>query len=295
MGRVGGAIRHDHHLRRPCRHVDGHAIEDLELGLGHPRGTGPHDLVDGPDRRGAIRERGDRLRAAHDVQFVDPHEPRSAERHRCDDAIPRGGGGHDQLPDAGEARRDGAHQQRRGEGRAAARHIAAHPLEAPPEAADADARRDVDPLLRERHLGRMEALDVGGHGLEGLAQVAGEEVTRGEQLLARDPQPRRPPVRRRQPAAVSGIEVPEGHVPLVANPRHDRPDALPQLGRGGGRAPEDGVTPGLVEVRESHPSERGGDDDGGVGRAGHGSSFSTGTTRIPLAPAARSRDRIACT
>src|SRR5699024_7584777 len=83
-----------------------------------------------------------------------------------------------------------------------------------------------------------------------------------------------------------------GRIPAGPHLLEDAAHSLAQIGGGGGCAPHDG--PPLLgrELGEADTPEPRCDQ---LAQGGHGSSFSTGTTRMPLAPAARSRDRIACT
>ena len=189
--RVGGRIRDDHDLGRSRRHVDGAAVEDLELGLRDPGAAGAHDLVHRLDRLGAVCERGDRLRTAHDVQLLDLHQAGRAQERRRDRAIAAGRGRHDELPDTREPGRDGAHEQRRGQGSAATWDVRRDPVKAPPDATDVDARAHLDPLLRGGHLDGVEAFDVAGHLVEAAAKVTGQPVTSVTQLGGRDGESRR--------------------------------------------------------------------------------------------------------
>ena len=79
---LGGnaAVGHDHHFRRPGERVDADDAGDLTLGRGHVRVPGPDDDVDRPDRLGAVRQRGDRLRATDAVHLVDADRSGGRER-----------------------------------------------------------------------------------------------------------------------------------------------------------------------------------------------------------------------
>ena len=82
-------------------HVDAHVAHDELLGGGHVRVAGADDLVDARDGLGAVRERGDRLRAADLVDLVDAGLGGGGERVRVHGAVGRGRHDHRDLVDAG--------------------------------------------------------------------------------------------------------------------------------------------------------------------------------------------------
>ena len=91
---------------------------------------GPDDLVDARDGVGAVRERGDRLRAAHLVDLVDARLGGGRERVRVDRAVGRGRHDHRDLLDARHDRGDRVHEHARRVARAAARHVDADAADA---------------------------------------------------------------------------------------------------------------------------------------------------------------------
>ena len=72
--RIGVAVGDDQHLGRAGDHVDADLAEHLALGRRHIGVARPDDLGDRRDRRGAIGERRDRLRAADAIDLVDAGE-----------------------------------------------------------------------------------------------------------------------------------------------------------------------------------------------------------------------------
>ena len=183
-GEVGGgpvrALGEDHaQVARPGEAVDPDEPAQLALGLLHVEVAGPDDDVDPPDRLRPVRERGDRLRAAHRVDLVRPAQRRRGEDHRV---VRRSD---DDLVDPGRARRHRAHQHR---GRV---------RRPPPGRVDRGAPdRDVpEPhrlALVERDLrlrvepGRGHRGDVGRRQLQRLPDVGVERLERRRELGRRD-------------------------------------------------------------------------------------------------------------
>ena len=91
----------------PGEAVDPDDPADLPLGLLHVEVAGADDHVDARHALGPVRERGDRLRAAHRVDLVGLAQRRRGEDH----GVRRRGD--DDLVDPGRARGHGAHQHRR--------------------------------------------------------------------------------------------------------------------------------------------------------------------------------------
>ena len=158
---VVAAIGHHQDLRRAGDHVDADPAEDPALGRRDIGVAGPDDLVDRRDRRGAVGQRRDRLRAADPVDFVDPAQARRRQHQRVEHPVRRRHHHHQPL-DPGDLGRDRVHQHRGRVGGGAARHVKPgarqrSPAHAEPHAAGIDV---VDTL---RQLLPVEALDpLGG-------------------------------------------------------------------------------------------------------------------------------------
>ena len=115
-------------LRRPGDRVGADDARDLALGQRDVDVARPDDHVDGADGLGAVRERGDRLRATDPVHLVDPGERRGGQRGRRD--LPVAAGRHTQndLRHAGDPRRDRGHEDGRRVVGETAGHIATGPV-----------------------------------------------------------------------------------------------------------------------------------------------------------------------
>ena len=116
--RVGALARHHHELARSGQAVDPDHARNLALGLRHVAVAGPDDHVGRPDRLRAVRERRDRLGAAHGVHLV-----HAAERARGKHGGVGARGAHRELVHARYAGRDRAHDHRGGVSRPAARNV----------------------------------------------------------------------------------------------------------------------------------------------------------------------------
>ena len=161
----------DEDLARSGDPVDGDGAEDQALGAGDVGVAGADDLVDARDARRAVRQRADRLRAAGVDDCRSP--PRGGRRRdRVVVSSPASGVARTMSVDAGDARRDRAHQHARRVARLAAGRV------------DADARRGDGRAGRARSPPRMRkparagargkrAMRVGGE-LEGFADVGRE-------------------------------------------------------------------------------------------------------------------------
>ena len=95
----GGLVGEDENLAGAGEHVDAHVAHDELLGRGHVGVAGADDLVDARDGVGAVRERGDRLRAADLVDLVDAGLGGCRERVRVHGAVGRGRHDHRDLVD----------------------------------------------------------------------------------------------------------------------------------------------------------------------------------------------------
>ena len=152
------AIGDDQDLRGAGDHVDADGAEDHALGGGDVGVARPHDLVHRRDRRGAVGERGDRLRAADPIDLVDAGDARGGEHQRVHLAFGRRRH-HDDALDAGDAGRNGVHQNRTRIGGGAARHVKPDRLDGGPTQAQLDAL-GIGVAIVGGHLAGVERLDA---------------------------------------------------------------------------------------------------------------------------------------
>ena len=110
------------HVGRAGEAVDADVGRALALGLLHVEVARAGDDVDALDRLGAVRERGDRVRAAHRVDLV-----HAAQRARRQDDRVRARRADDDLLHARRLRGHDAHHDRRRIRRAPARHVDRRP------------------------------------------------------------------------------------------------------------------------------------------------------------------------
>ncbi len=141
--------------------VDGAVGRDERLGCRHIAIARSDDLVDAWNRVGAVRQRGDRVRAADVKESRDAGLERRGHHDRFG---PRTHG--DDLRDAGDARRNRRHQQRGGQRKSSARHVAADSCQRLDALFDRDAGRDRH-RERLRNLTRGDLGDVPGGLLNG--------------------------------------------------------------------------------------------------------------------------------
>ena len=176
------------------RHADQALARHLALGLGDPGAAGADDDVDGPDRLGAVRQRGDGRRPADPVHLVGAGQVGGGQDA---DGHPAVGPGAATTTTSGTPAtlagttviERGRHQRRLGH-----RHVAAGPVDRPHELAHLDGAVVVDDLGRE--LGGVVGGDVVAGGLEGGPQVGRYGVDRGRHLRQAGPAARRSPRRR---------------------------------------------------------------------------------------------------
>ena len=216
-----GALGEDHaQVARAGEAVDADEPAHLPLGLLDVEVAGADDHVDAPDRLGPVRERGDRLRAAHGVDLVGLAERRGG----VDQRVRRRHDDH--LVDARGARGHRAHQHRGGIRRPAAGRVhrrAPHGHVAQPHG--------LALLERHRRVGaqprRRDRLDVGRRELQRPADVGVEGVERRVEPLLRHPAP----LAVAEPRLVRG----DRGVPPQAYVLHDRGDHVGDRGGGGDR------------------------------------------------------------
>ena len=132
--RIDAVVGGDDDLGRAGDGVDADVAEHQPLGRGDVGVAGADDLVDARHALGAVRHRGDRLRAADHEHAVDAGQPRGRQRLRR-----RARRGHHDLAHARDARRDGGHDHRRRIPGLAARHVDADAGQRIDAAADAHA------------------------------------------------------------------------------------------------------------------------------------------------------------
>ena len=130
-GGIGGSVGDDNDLARSRHHVDADLAEHAGLREGHVDVSGAHDLVDAPDRRRAVSERGYRLGTADAVALGDPGEAGSGEHGGLDPAAGARRRDEHDLADAGDTRRHRGHQDCGRIGGAPARRIDPRPIERP--------------------------------------------------------------------------------------------------------------------------------------------------------------------
>ena len=183
MRRFGCGVREDHHLGRAGRQVHADLAEDLELGGRYPRAPGADDLVDGGHTRlgQAVGEGADGLRAAGHDELVDAEQAGRAKQDGMELALPVGGRGDHDAPDAGDPGRNHAHDERARVGRRTARDVGADAADGGPSSLDLDAGTDHRP--RRSGLVRLgESPDVRDRDGERFADIGREPVASGDEL-----------------------------------------------------------------------------------------------------------------
>jgi hypothetical protein len=160
--RMRTVVGDDEDLARTRHFVDIHYTVDHALGGLHVGVTGPDNFVDRRDTRSSIGKRGDRVRTADAIKFVDAGNRRGG-HDLGPRTIGRGRRDHHDFAYPGDARRNRIHQHR---GR-----IRAHP------ARDIDA----DAVKRAHHLteAHPETVSVREGFLDGLLMKCGD-AARGQ-------------------------------------------------------------------------------------------------------------------
>ncbi len=178
-GRVGAVVGEDQDLAGAGDAVDVDEPEDLALGGGDVGVAGADDLVDAGDLAGAERGGGDRLGAADGEDPVDAGEL-GGQQH--DGVGARGE--EDDLGDAGDLRGDRGHQHGGGVGGGATGGVDGD------AAQRAGAADEVAVVVVEAgvagELGGVEAADVVGGEIEGVAELAGDRLAGGGALVGRE-------------------------------------------------------------------------------------------------------------
>ncbi len=181
-GHPGGrhAVGEDDDFGRPGVEVDGAVGRHQVLRGSHEPVAGPDDLVHARHRLGAVGERGHRLRSADPEQPARPgfqgggHDDGVRPRARDDD-----------LAHACGPRRDGGHQQRRGQRVTAGGDVAADAVEGNDALGDRQAGGDPH-ALRTRTLAQRHAPDIDSRGLQRPPHVGGNAPRLCLHLLCRD-------------------------------------------------------------------------------------------------------------
>ena len=182
---VGVCAGYHEQVARPGEAVDAHDRRQQVLGLLHVQVAGSHHHVDARDRLRSIRERGDRLGAAHAVHALHATQPAGPENGAVDLPVGARGGTHGHVEHAGGARGHNAHDDRARIRRPSARHI--HRRGAERNLAQAHAL-----ALRQRHrhvlagarLGHLG--DVGDRHLQASDQLERQSLQGVIELLRRD-------------------------------------------------------------------------------------------------------------
>ena len=186
--RVGSVVGEDRDLGRAGLGVDADLTEQEPLGGDHVDVAGAGDQVDLLAAVEAVREPGDRLRAAHRVDLFDPEQRTHREHRRVRQAaelLLRRGGDRERR-DAGDLRRYDVHHHAGRQRRTTARDVQPDAL-------------DRDEALRDPAAGRGLGGDVGGQLvladladpadrlLERAADLGVELLQGGLQGVGRDP------------------------------------------------------------------------------------------------------------
>ena len=184
-GRGHRSIGQDQDFRRTGRHINGDLAEHGQLGGSHVGVARSEDLVDPAHGLGAVRHGRDRLRAPDGVDLGHAREPGGREDRRGNLPIALRRRTHDDLLAAGEAGRDGEHEDGRRVNRAPAGHVEPDAPQRTPLSPDTHAPHHVDRLLAEA-LRAVNRLDVRGRDLEGASQSEIEIVQRRAHGLGGD-------------------------------------------------------------------------------------------------------------
>ena len=155
------AVGDDDDFGRAGDQVDPHLPEHAPLGGGDIGVAGADDLEDRRDRRRAIGQRRDRLRAADPVDFVDAGDARRRQHQRIDHAARRRHH-HRDARAAGDARGRRVHQHRRGVAGQTAGHVEPDRLDRPPPPAKIDAE-----LVAKAQILRHLPFVIGAHARMG--------------------------------------------------------------------------------------------------------------------------------
>ncbi len=174
---VRGGRGEDHALGGPGGEVDRDLAADLDLGGGDPGIARADDPIDGCEAlvRQPVGKRADRLRTTGDDEGVDLEQPGGPEQDRMNLARRVGRGGHDDALDPGDLSGYHGHDQRRGVGCGAARHVGSDSGERGPSPLDLEAGDDGR-AGRDRSLGFGKASDVLDRLVEGATDPRVEQV-----------------------------------------------------------------------------------------------------------------------
>ena len=183
---IGGSIGEDDDLGGARDHVDADDAKDTALRRRDIGVAGPDDLEDGRNGLRPIGERGDRLRPADPVDFVDAGDPRRSQHQRIDRAVRRRHN-HGDARAARHFRRHSVHHHRGGIACRAARHIKPDRLDRAPAPAELDPER-----IDKANVGGPLAQMVVGHPpvgeLERLQRSRLASRDRGVDLAWCDPE-----------------------------------------------------------------------------------------------------------
>jgi hypothetical protein len=171
---VGGAVAQHQDFGRAGDHVDADGAEHAALGGGDIGVAGADDLVDRLNRRGAVGQRADCLRAADGDHARDAGDRGGGQHHLVLHAV-RGRHHHDDLKHASHLGGNRVHQHRRWVCGLAARDVDADPVERGDALAQHGAiRLGVAEALQLLLLPFVEHADTIGSGLQRSALSFGQ-------------------------------------------------------------------------------------------------------------------------
>ncbi|MGY3406296.1 hypothetical protein ACVWZV_002409 [Bradyrhizobium sp. GM5.1] len=183
---IAGVIGDDEHLGGTRDHVDADLAEDQPLCRGDICIAGADDLGDGRDRRGAMGERGHRLRTADAIDLGDATKLCRRQHQRIELAVGRGHH-HDETRHAGDLCRHRIHQHRGRIGRGAAGHVEAGGFDRGVAPAELDAELIGEALVL-RQLAAVIGLDAIARELERIQRRCITGFHRGLDLGGGDAQ-----------------------------------------------------------------------------------------------------------
>ena len=179
---VAAAIRQNKNFGRSCDHINADLAENLALGGGNIDVAGADDLVHGGYTFGAVGKGCHGLCAARLENQINARNDRCCQNGGVYLAVPPGGGRHDDLPDARDLGRDDIHQNGRGVGSRAARHIDAGALDGGVLLPQHDAGGVVDNEIFVQLL-LMEAANIPGGHLQGRDKLRVGLFQLGKRLI----------------------------------------------------------------------------------------------------------------
>ncbi len=273
-GRIRGRVDDDECFARPGWEVDtAHAIY-RQLRCGDPGPSGTNDEVDGFDRLGSVGKGADRLCATGGIDLVDSEKRTRRQDEGVDGAMVSAGTHHGDLLHTGHLGGYNPHEHRRRVGSASARHVYAGAGDRGPSAFDDDTRHNLDAVIH-RSLTFVNDPDVLGGCLQCLAGDGPNSAESRSNRLGWNTYRTD-----RRTASVFSVRGKQSGVATEAYSIDDlcgrHPDGWIRHGRTACQRP----VVSLIEFGECDAAHA------------HAIICSTGSTRMPDAPAARSLGRI---